>query len=128
MSNKRITRVMGPALVVAVLGCSSEQGVKPVTYAQDVKPILDKHCVSCHVGGQDGASQSGLLMDSYEGLMEGTKLGPVVVPKSAASSTLYRLVAGKADPSIRMPHGGEPLSEQEIETIRAWIDQGALRD
>lgn len=128
MSNRSIARVLGPALVLAALGCTSEQEVKPVSYAQDVKPILDKHCVSCHVAGQDGASQSGLLMDSYEGLMKGTKLGPVVVPKSAVSSTLYLLVAGKADPSIRMPHGKEPLSVEEIELIKTWIDQGAAQN
>jgi hypothetical protein len=125
MSNKSIARVLGPALVLAALGCTSEQEVKQVSYANDVKPILDKHCVSCHVSGQEGASQSGLLMDSYEGLMKGTKHGPVVVASSAVSSTLYLLVAGKADPSIRMPHGEEPLSAEEIETIKVWIDRGA---
>jgi hypothetical protein len=58
--------------------------------------------------------------------MKGTKLGPVIVPGSAESSTLYRLVAGKADPKINMPHGKAPLTPGEIETIRLWIDQGAM--
>jgi uncharacterized membrane protein len=128
MSNKSIARVLGSALVLAALGCSSEQEVKQLSYADDVKPIMDKHCVSCHVSGQQGASQSGLVLDSYQGLMKGTKHGPVVVADSAVSSTLYRLVAGKADPSIRMPHGKEPLSAEEVETIKVWIDQGAAQN
>jgi cytochrome c553 len=40
-------------------------------------------------------------------------------------STLYRLVAGQADPSIRMPHGQAALSDEDVTTIAAWIDQGA---
>ncbi len=73
----------------------------------------------------EGAEKSGFAVDTYESVMKGTKLGPVVVPGSAESSTLYRLVAGKADPSIMMPHGKQPLTNKEISTIKQWIDAGA---
>ena len=33
------------ALVAAISACSSEQ---PVSFSQDVKPILDKNCLACH--------------------------------------------------------------------------------
>jgi hypothetical protein len=49
----------------------------------------------------------------------------VVVAGDPLSSSLYRLVAGKVDPSIRMPHGKESLSQEEIATIEQWIEQGA---
>jgi hypothetical protein len=42
----------------------------------------------------------------------------VIVPGSSTSSTLYRLIAGEVDPSIRMPYHRDLL-------IAAWIDQGA---
>jgi hypothetical protein len=74
----------------------------------------------------DGAKKSGFQVDSYASIMKGTKLGPVIVPESADSSTLYILIAGKADPTINMPHGKQPLSANEIETVRLWIDQGAM--
>lgn len=120
---KRAVLLTLPALVVIALqtGC----GDKPVTYQADVKPIIDANCASCHVPGGPGYLKSGLRMDSYEGLMKGTKFGPVVVPGSSVGSTLYRLVAGKADPSIRMPHGKAALPDADIATIAAWIDQGA---
>jgi hypothetical protein len=35
------------------------------------------------------------------------------------------LVAGKVDPSIRMPHGKEALTQEEITAIEHWIEQGA---
>jgi len=112
------------ALAVALLqtGCGGE---KPLTYQANIKPILDANCVSCHVPGGTGFEKTGLLLDSYNSLMKGTQFGPVVVPGSSVSSTLYRLVSGKADPSIRMPHGKSALPESDASTIAAWIDQGA---
>ena len=112
------------ALTVALLqtGCSGE---KPLTYQANIKPILDANCIECHVPGGKGFKKTGLLLDSYDGLMKGTNFGPVVVPGSSVSSTLYRLVSGKADSSIRMPHGMGSLPESDVSTIAAWIDQGA---
>jgi hypothetical protein len=115
-----------PTILVSTLmtiACSGEH--KP-GYTADVRPILDKHCAECHMPDMEGAKKSGFQIDSYASLMKGTKLGPVIVPGSAESSTLYILVAGKADPKINMPHGKESLSAKEIDTIRLWIDQGAM--
>ena len=120
---KRAVLLTLSALAVATLqtGC----GDKALTYQADIKPIIEANCIECHVPGGKGYVKSGLLMDSYENLMKGTKFGAVVVPGSSVSSTLYRLVSGKADPSIRMPHGGGELSDAEVATIATWIDQGA---
>jgi mono/diheme cytochrome c family protein len=100
-------------------------GDKALSYEADVKPIIDANCVSCHVPGGEGYAKSGLQLDSYEAVMKGTQFGPVVVAGSSVSSTLYRLVSGQADPSIRMPHGQGALPEKDVATIAAWIDQGA---
>ena len=36
------------------------------------------------------------------------------------------LIEGRADESLRMPHDeDEPLSEQDIATLRLWVKQGA---
>lgn len=99
-----------------------------VTYADDVAPILQKHCAECHVAGQQGARASGLSMDSYESLMKGTSFGPVINPGSAMASSLYILVSGKDKLTITMPHGEKPLSDEEIETIRVWIENGAVEN
>jgi mono/diheme cytochrome c family protein len=120
---KRTVLLTLSAVAVAVLqtGCSN----KPLTYQANIKPILDTNCVSCHTAGGEGYKKSGLRLDSYDAIMKGTQFGAVVVPGSSVSSTLYRLVSGKADPSIRMPHGKAALPETEVATIAAWIDQGA---
>ena len=121
--SKRAVLLTLSALAVAALqtGC----GDKSVTYQAHVKPILDANCTSCHEPGGAGHTKSGLRTDSYDGLMKGTRFGAVVVPSSSVSSTLYLLVAGQADPSIRMPHGSAALPEADVAKIAAWIDQGA---
>jgi hypothetical protein len=119
-------------LVVALLvgaGCTRQ-----VSFSQAVSPMLNAKCLSCHDGSGEGSAKSGFSVKTYDGIMKGTKLGKVIVPGDAVSSTLYRLVSHKASPEIHMPpHGehslakgkGEPLTQGEIDTIKLWIDQGA---
>lgn len=123
---KRAVLLSLSALAVAALqtGCGGNAD-KALTYQANIKPILDANCVSCHVPGGAGFEKSGLRLDSYDALMKGTQFGPVVVPGSSVGSTLYRLVSGQADPSIRMPHGQSALPEADVANIAAWIDQGA---
>ncbi len=108
--------------IVAITGCSSE---KNVSYKSDIKPILDKHCAECHLKGGTGTEATQFLIDSYDNLMKGTKFGPVIVAGDSLSSSLYRLVSGKVDKSIQMPHSKEPMPATEITAIEKWIDQGA---
>ena len=103
-------------------GCG---GQPQVSFKTDVQPLLQEYCASCHVGGGEGATASGFQVGSYEAVMKGTKYGPVVVAGDPLSSSLYRLVAGKVDPSIQMPHGEKALAAEEVATIEAWIEQGA---
>jgi uncharacterized membrane protein len=108
---------------MALVSCS---GATPeASFSKDVQPILDARCSACHVPGQAGYEASGLGTASYDALMKGTKFGAVVIPGDALSSTLTMLVEGRADPSIRMPHGGAELPQAEQKTLRDWVTQGA---
>jgi hypothetical protein len=102
--------------------------IQKVTYADDVSPIMQKHCADCHVAGRQGAEASGLLLDSYESVMKGSRFGPVVDPGSPMTSSLYILITGKARLTITMPHGKDALDAEEIETIRLWIVDGAVEN
>ncbi len=121
----RKTIPLVPVLSAVLLaGCSG--GPATVSFKSEVKPLIDKYCTECHLPGGAGATASGFVTENYASVMKGTKFGPVVVAHDPLSSSLYRLVAGKVDPSIRMPHGKEALSEAEILKIEHWIEQGAL--
>jgi len=107
---------------LALSGCDSRA---TVSYQADIQPLLNARCAACHLPGGDGSNKSGFVVASYETVMKGTQHGPVIVAGDALSSSLYRLVSGKVDPSIQMPHQGQPLSEKEIALIETWIDRGA---
>ncbi|MBT2968716.1 MAG: hypothetical protein B6D72_13725 [gamma proteobacterium symbiont of Ctena orbiculata] len=122
--SKSTTLLLSSTLAAILLaGCSS--GPAPVSFKSEVKPLVDKYCTECHLPGGAGTEASGFMTDSYENVMKGTKFGPVVVAGDPLSSSFYRLIAGKVDPSIRMPHGKEALTEMEIATVETWITQGA---
>jgi mono/diheme cytochrome c family protein len=94
------------------------------TYSQNIQPIFDQNCVSCH-----GASraENGLRLDSYDGVMKGTQHGTVVTPGNPNTSALVSVIKGAADPSIQMPHGMQPLPSQDVQNIILWIQAGAPR-
>jgi Planctomycete cytochrome C len=100
-------------------------GPGTVSYSRDVRPILDKHCLECHVPGQKGQEASGFDLTSYDTLMKGGKFGPLIKPGDAFTSALNMLVEGRVDKSIRMPHGRQKLGDRELETLKLWVNQGA---
>lgn len=111
------------ACLCASTGCDR---TPTVSYQKDVVPILEKHCMSCHLPGQAGYVVSGFELGSYETLMKGTQFGPVVLPGDPLTSVLVMLIEGRVDPSLKMPHGDATTpSAEEILTIRRWVEQGA---
>jgi uncharacterized membrane protein len=125
----RIASIIAAGLVVSLAvtaGCERNQDL---SFAKDVKPVIDEHCSNCHAKGQAGYEVSGFASDSYASLLKGTKFGPVVIPGDSFNSTLVVLIEGRADPSINMPHGTlRELRSEEIDIIRRWIDGGAMND
>ena len=101
-------------------------GEPAISYSQDVKPILDTYCMECHQPGGKGEVASGFSMATHETLLKGARFGPMVIAGDAEGSNMVVLMEGRADPSIRMPHGQQKtISKPDIQTIRLWIDQGA---
>ena len=121
MISKPMYLAGGLVAVALVTGCS-----KSPSFASDVKPVLDKHCMECHKPGGTGTEKSGFSVESYATVMAGTKLGPMVVAGDPLSSNLYRMVDREVDKSIRMPHGESTLSQEERAIIKTWIAEGAL--
>lgn len=125
-----LSKVLGRGLLLvlfAVLTAGCTQRAVPVSYKETIVPLLTDHCGRCHEGDGPGTQKSGLAMDSYEQLLKGTHIGPVIKPGDATGSTLMALIEGRADPAIRMPlDGHNPLSANEIKILRQWINEGAL--
>jgi hypothetical protein len=120
---------------IATAGVSfqaASQGAKPpakraptISFREDIVPILKGRCMDCHQPGGEGFEASGLDLRSYDGLMKGTKFGPMVIKGDAQSSSLMALLDWRVDPKIRMPHGGKKLSTCDRDAFRRWIMEGA---
>ena len=95
---------------------------RTIDYAADVKPILEARCYACHGPKKQKA---GLRLDEKAAALRGGSDGVEAIrPGHGAESDLVRRVAS-LDPEERMPPEGEPLTPDQVATLRAWIDQGA---
>lgn len=123
---KRTFTALGLLLGSTLLMSCAQEDQQRVSFKQDVYPLLQKYCVSCHVPPDgEGLKKSGLNMESYKKLMDGTNHGPVIIPGESINSSLNRMVEGRVDPSIKMPHGDKQLTKEEIALLKRWVDQGA---
>ena len=99
-------------LIVSSQVLSAQQQIALDTYA-----IFEQSCLICH--GPDGAYKESLLMEHNALIEKGS-----VVPGNPDASELYnRLVT--TDAVKRMPLGGPPLPDSQIETVKNWILSGA---
>ncbi|MGA2486618.1 MAG: c-type cytochrome domain-containing protein [Roseiarcus sp.] len=96
-----------------------------VSFSEDVLPLLKFKCSSCHQAGGEGYEKSGMDLTSYQGVMKGTKFGPMVVPGDPEASNLMRLLDWRVSAELRMPHGKKQLSICDRDTVRTWIFDGA---
>lgn len=93
-----------------------------VDFNTEVKPIINKKCISCHGGVKQESGFSLLFHEEALGLTESGK--PAIIPGDPEGSELIKRISEK-DPDERMPYNHEALSEEEIEVFRKWIREGA---
>ncbi len=108
-------------LIAAFSGCKKQLG-QQIDYSLDVKPIINKHCISCHGGVKRQANFSLLFRQDA---LDTTEFGkPSIIPGDADHSELMRRITSD-DPEERMPYKENALSKNEIKILKDWIDQGA---
>ena len=79
---------------------------KGVTYAKDIRPILEESCFRCH--GEE-RQKGDLRLDSLQAVLKGGEDGKVVVPGDSRKSLLVAAVAQIND-EIAMPPKRRPGS------------------
>ena len=103
------------ALATTNSGSANSDIKKEITFSRDVAPILFKNCTECHRTGE--AAPMSLL--SYK------------EARPWARSIKEKVVTKEMPPWHADPHYGEfsndrRLSQNQIDTIAAWVDQGAM--
>ena len=126
--------VVGIAAALAAAGAwaLAASAQAPLSYANDVEPILVKECANCHGGN---SPKKGLDLSLGKGYAElvGRKSQEspaldLVNPGDPAASYLWLKVSHTALKGRGMPRtmfGSKKLPQAELDTIREWIAQGA---
>ena len=130
-----MTAVLSAALAVTLATSAQDTTKLPpvssragVTYANDIKPILDKSCAKCHSGDHPKAR---LKLDSLEGILKGSRDGLVVIVGNSAKSDMVLAAAHLTEdqdewmPPAKAGSRFPNLTPEQIGLLRAWIDQGA---
>jgi hypothetical protein len=92
-----------------------------VTYSGDIAPLLDGSCLTCHSAVNADALGGGNNMEGYDNLINFVTAG------DPSGSSFYNSIAWVSGTSF-MPKGESQLPECDINTVKAWIDQGALNN
>jgi WD40 repeat protein len=97
----------------------------PVSFINDVAPILKENCFACH----DSKKRKGKLdMTTYESFRKGGDKDDPIVPGKPDESHIIDLVTSKD--ALRMPpkDSGEALPPAKIAILEQWIKEGAKLD
>lgn len=97
-----------------------------IRFNRDVRPILSDQCFACH-GFDAKKRKAGLRLDVADGAFTPDKEGKVAVrPGKPLESELWRRILSK-DPDEMMPppDSHKSLTQDQRETLRRWIEQGA---
>ncbi|HQU42256.1 MAG TPA: PSD1 and planctomycete cytochrome C domain-containing protein [Pirellulales bacterium] len=95
-----------------------------VNYSEQIKPILAGRCYACH--GPDAAQRKADL----ELHIRDKAVREAIVPGKADASPLVERITSQ-NPDEQMPPPGSkkpPLSAEEIELVKRWINEGAPFD
>ena len=101
------------ALIVVVFAAAPAMCGRDVTFTADVAPILFKHCATCH-HTNDIAPMS--LLSYREALPWAASIREAVLTR--------QMPPWKADPHYGKWINDWSLSDGDIATIKAWVDQG----
>ena len=120
-----------PILLMVVINAAQAQ---TISFAKDVVPILQNYCVMCHLPGAEQGGL-GLYPDAWERMVGiPSKQSPLLLidPGSPDSSYLYIKLIESGESvggsGLLMPIQQPPLDQQQIETMRLWIAQGAQQN
>jgi ankyrin repeat protein len=90
-----------------------------VDFRRDVQPLLKANCIGCHGPSQQ---MSNFRLDRRRDAMRGGTIA-VISRGNSEGSRLYRRLIGNSF-GRQMPPTG-PLRQEQIDVLKAWIDQGA---
>jgi mono/diheme cytochrome c family protein len=90
-----------------------------VSFTRDIAPMLNQRCGNCHIRRSSGE----LSMASFDAIRKGAKGVPLITPGNASASRIIEVIEDGS-----MPQGNQKLTEQELASLKKWLDEGAKFD
>lgn len=131
-----------PIVLVSLIGlsCSEDSTTQPPPASQaplarlsDIQAkVFNTSCATanCHASG---SAQAGLVLSEGQSYANLVNVNSVLFPGNkrvdegnSSESILVQMLTGQRTP--RMPYNLSPLSQAVIDSIRKWIDDGALNN
>ena len=107
-------------LFLLTINASADEASRAV-FKDSIAPLLTTHCISCH--GPE-KQESGLRLDTLNGISQGGKAGPPVVPGKPDESLLITAIR-RTDESLQMPPE-EKLPDIAVKALIDWVEAGAI--
>ncbi|MBL8818913.1 MAG: PSD1 domain-containing protein [Planctomyces sp.] len=109
-----------------VTGTTTGFAEERLDFNRDVRPILSDACFACH-GPDSKTREAGLRLDISETAVVPLSSGTTaIVPGSPdASEVMRRIVSADPDHVMPPPSTGKKLTDQQVATLKTWIEQGA---
>ncbi len=112
-------------LIIVLVFCSlwsCNQSSEKIDFSSQVKPILNNNCITCHGGVKKSGNFSLLFKEEAFAVTESGK--SAIIPGDAKNSSFIQRLH-EEDPELRMPYEKPKLTDEEIELLTKWVDQGA---
>ena len=104
---------------------ASAQDGKPVSFINDVAPILKENCFACH----DAKKKSGKYdMTTYEKIVAGGANGEPIAPGKPEESEFHDLIVTTDQRRMPPRDKGEAVPKEKAAVIAQWIKEGAKLD
>lgn len=99
--------------------------LQAIDFARDIRPILSDKCFSCH-GPDEKHRKADLRLDQKEDVFQDRDGVIAFVPKDLQKSESWlRIVSDDEDELMPPPKAKKPLSNEEKQLIKKWIESGA---
>ncbi len=121
---KTLRIIAASAFVLAPHVTSADDSV---SFRDEVLPLLSDRCFHCH-GPDEVSREADLRLDVADSAIEDRGGYKAIEPGDAEASEVMARITAPADDDLIMPPvaaGTKPLSPEEIEVFRKWIDSGA---
>ncbi len=121
-SKWRLLVIFGYLTAAAMELSAADTAERESLFTKTVAPALAAKCVGCH---RPDNLKGGLDLSTQETLLKGGDSGAALVLKDAATSMMYTRAISNGGQVPEMPAKGEPLTHEESDALREWIDAGA---